>query len=208
MNPFVFSPAAHRTSPAAWRTVAACCVCMSLSCVAFAADGDTPAKVVPSPAIPAATEAEKDIAKNPIIKHLVGEWEAKGELTAPDGNVITIKEEWKGTVVSANTFAIEGKRVINSEESVYKWTITQNPDTGVYEAMHVINNGETQRFEGNFSEPNFSVEWVAQLDGGSTIKLVESFTGEAKDAFDTEVTFTNGKGETTLSGKIANKKVR
>lgn len=172
--------------------------------MAGAADGDAPVKTAPSPATP----ADSDIAKNPILKHLVGEWEAKGELTGQDGNVITIKEEWKGTVVSANTFTIEGKRTINSEESVYKWTITQNPGTGVYEAMHSINNGETQRFEGSFSEPNLSVEWVAQLDGGSTIKLVETFTGEAKDAFDTEVTFTNGKGETTLSGKIENKKVK
>jgi hypothetical protein len=190
------------------RIVAACCVGVSLSHPTFAADGDTPAKAAASPVAPAAAESDKDIAKNPIIKHLVGEWEAKGELTGQDGNVIAIKEEWKGSVVSTNTFSIEGKRVINSEESVYKWTITQNPDTGVYEAMHVINNGETQRFEGNFSEPSLSVEWIAQLDGGSTIKLVESFTGGAKDAFDTDVTFTNGKGETTLSGKIANKKVK
>lgn len=187
MNVPAFSLLVRR--PVSSVTILLACLILATA-AAFSADGD------------------KDIAKNPIIKHFVGEWEAKGELTAQDGNVITIKEEWKGAVVSANTFAIEGKRVINSEESVYKWTITQNPDTGVYEAMHVINNGETQRFEGNFSEPNFSVEWVAQLDGGSTIKLVESFTGEAKDAFDTEVTFTNGKGETTLSGKITNKKVK
>lgn len=170
---------------------------------ASSAEGDAP------PAgTAAAAEADKDIAKNPVIKHLVGEWEAKGELTAQDGNVITIKEEWKGVVVSENTFAIEGKREINGEESVYKWTITHHPDTGVYEAMHVINNGDSQRFEGTFSEPDLSVEWVAQLDGGSTIKLLESFTSEAKDAFDTEVTFLNGKGEITLSGKIANKKVK
>lgn len=157
---------------------------------------------------PAVAEAEKDISKNAIIKYLVGEWEAKGELTGQDGNVITIKEAWKGAVVSENTFAIEGKREINGETSDYKWTITHQPDTGVYEAMHVINNGETQRFEGNFSEANLTVEWTAQLDGGATIKLVESFTSEKRDAFDTEVTFTNGKGETTLSGKIANKKVK
>jgi hypothetical protein len=162
----------------------------------------------PSTTTPAAAEANKDIAKNPVIKHFMGEWEAKGDLTGQDGNVITIKEEWKGAAVSENTFTIEGKREINGEESVYKWTITHNPDTGVYEAMHTINNGDTQRFEGTLSEAALTVEWVAQLDGGSTIKLVESFTNEAKDAFDTEVTFTNGKGETTLSGKIANKKVK
>jgi hypothetical protein len=191
MNAPVFSLLMRGFLSSAPTTATTLFACILLATTAaFSADGD------------------KDIAKNPVIKHFVGEWEAKGELTGQDGNVITIKEEWKGVVVSANTFAIEGKRVINNEESVYKWTITQNPDTGVYEAMHVINSGEAQRFEGNFSEPNFTVEWVAQLDGGSTIKLVESFTNEARDAFDTEVTFTNGKGETTLSGKVSNKKVK
>ncbi len=150
----------------------------------------------------------KDIAKHPFIKLLVGEWESKGELTAQDGNVITVKEEWTARVDSENTFTIEGKREINSDTSDYKWTITFHPDTGVYEAMHVINSGDAQRFEGSFTEGSLSVEWTAQGDGGSVIKVHDAFTGEERDTFDTDVSFTNGKGETTLSGKIVNKRVK
>jgi hypothetical protein len=150
----------------------------------------------------------KDIAKHPFIKLLTGEWESTGELKGQDGNVITVKEEWTGTVVSENTFTIEGKRELNADKSDYKWTITFHPDTGVYEAMHVINSGEAQRFEGSFTEGSLSVEWTAQGDGGSVIKLLDAFTGEDRDTFDTDVSFTNGKGETTLSGKVVNKRVK
>ena len=41
---------------------------------ARAADGDTTAKPAATPAAP---EIDKDIAKNPILKHLIGEWEAR-----------------------------------------------------------------------------------------------------------------------------------
>ncbi|HSI65365.1 MAG TPA: hypothetical protein VLE43_19725 [Candidatus Saccharimonadia bacterium] len=150
----------------------------------------------------------KGIAKHPFVKLLIGEWEATGELKGQDGNVITVKEEWTARVDSENTFTIEGKRELNADKSDYKWTVTFHPDTGVYEAMHVINSGEAQRFEGSFTEGSLSVEWTAQMDGGASIKLLDAFTGEERDTFDTDLTMTNGKGETTLSGKIVNKRVK
>jgi hypothetical protein len=153
-------------------------------------------------------EDAKAVTKNPFIKLLVGEWESKGELKGQDGNVVTVKEEWTATVVSDTTFTIEGKRELNADKSTYTWTVTFHPDTGVYEAMHVINSGQPQRFEGSFTEGSLSVEWTAQMDDGGTIKLLDAFSGEERDTFDTDLNLTNGKGESTLSGKIVNKKVK
>lgn len=156
-------------------------------------------------------EVVDDLAKHPLLKHLIGEWTAEGELTAQDGNVITIRQEWKGTVLSPDTFAIEGKREINGngEKTDYKWTIIHNKAAGSYEAMHDPGNGgAVQRFEGSLSELTKVLEWVSRGDGGSSIKLVDAFVGEGHDTFETEVTFTNDKGETTLSGKITNRKVK
>lgn len=165
---------------------------------AMAADGDAPA----------AGAAEKGIAKNPMIRNMVGQWEAKGELTGPDGTMYTITEQWTGAVVSENTLAIEGKREINGGQTDFKWTIILHADTGVYEATHVIDNKDTQRFEGSFSEATNTMELTSPLDGGGTMKLVRAFTSEDYNAFDTEVTFTNEKGEVYIRGKLVSKKVK
>ncbi|QIF03669.1 DUF1579 domain-containing protein [Roseimicrobium sp. ORNL1] len=157
---------------------------------------------------PLAADDSKGIAKNPMIKNLVGEWEAKGELTGPDGSTYTITEQWTGAVVSENTLAIEGKREINGGQSDFKWTIILNADTGVYEATHVIDNNQTQRFEGSFSEETHTMELISPLDGGGTMKLVRVFTSEDYNTFDTEVTFTNEKGEVTIRGKLVSKRVK
>lgn len=163
-----------------------------------AADGDAPA----------AAASDKDIARNPMIRNMVGEWEAKGELTGPDGTVYAITEHWTGAVVSENTLAIEGKREINGGPSDFKWTIILHSDTGVYEATHVIDNNQTQRFEGSFSEETKTMELTSPLDGGGTMKLVRIFTGEQFDTFETEVTFTNDKGEVSIRGKLVSKRVK
>jgi hypothetical protein len=193
MNPFIPSV---RRSFSALLLVAALLGCGIHN--GMAADGDAPA----------AAAADKGIAKNPMIKNLVGEWEAKGELTGPDGTVYTITEQWTGAVVSENTLAIEGKREINGGQSDFKWTIILNSDTGVYEATHVIDNNQTQRFEGSFSEETHTMELTSPLDGGGTMKLVRAFTSEDYNTFDTEVTFTNEKGEVYIHGKLVSKRVK
>ncbi len=155
-----------------------------------------------------AQEAVKDFSQHPFLKHLIGEWTSEGQLTGQDGNVITIKEEWKGSVLAEGTFLIEGKREINGEKSDYKWTITYNA-SGTYEAKHEMSNGsDAQRFEGSISDVTNTMELSVQGDGGSTIKLVDTFVGEGHDTLETEVSFTDGKGQTTLSGKIVNKRVK
>lgn len=154
-------------------------------------------------------QAKPDFATHPYFKHLVGDWEAAGDLQAQDGNVLKIKETWKGTMPNAGTFSIEGTREINENKSDYRWTITFNDASGTYEVKHEPGGGgETQRFEGSLSEVTLTMELSAQLGGGSMIKLVERFTGEGHDTLETEVTFTNDKGETTLSGKVINKRVK
>lgn len=157
---------------------------------------------------PVSADDAKGIAKNPMIRNMVGEWEAKGELTGPDGTTYSITEQWTGAVVSENTLAIEGKREINGGQSDFKWTIILNSDTGVYEATHVIDNNQTQRFEGSFSEETHTMELISPLDGGGTMKLVRVFTSEDYHTFDTEVTFTNEKGEVSIHGKLVSKKVK
>jgi hypothetical protein len=193
MNPFTFSV---RRSLSALLLVAALLSCGIRN--AMAADGDAPASAA----------ADKDITKNPMIRNLVGEWEAKGELTGPDGTTYTITEQWTGAVVSENTLAIEGKREINGGQSDFKWTVILHSDTGVYEATHVIDNKETQRFEGSFSEATNTMELTSPLDGGGTMKLVRAFTSEDFNAFETEVTFTNEKGEVYIRGKLMSTKVK
>ena len=150
-----------------------------------------------------------DLGKHEFFKHLVGEWEAKGELKGQDNNVVTITEAWTGKADAEDSFYIEGTRTLNGETQKFKWTITHNTATEGYEAMLTGEDGQTIRFEGNLSEVNMVMSMKAITGGGdSSIALEDSFTDEAKETLQTKVTFTGDQGQTTLEGTIVHKRVK
>jgi len=159
----------------------------------------------------ARAEDKFDFKTHFFLKHLIGEWTTEGELKGADGNIVKIKEEWKAEVLGENTFTIEGKREINDNSQNYKWTITHNPATGLFEAAHRASddNGDTQRFEISFSEAEMKMEMTAFLGGGnSKVVLVDTFPEKGRDTFESKVTLTDESGAVTLSGPLKNTRVK
>ncbi len=160
---------------------------------------------------PARAEDKFDFKTHFFFKHLIGEWITEGELKGTDGNVVKLKEEWKAEALGDDTFVIEGTRELNGQPENYKWTVTRNASTGLFEAAHRAsdNNPDTQRFEINFSEAEMKMEWTGFLGGGdSKAVLVDTFAGTDRDAFESDVKLTNESGATTLSGILKSKRVK
>jgi hypothetical protein len=147
-----------------------------------------------------------DLGKHAFFKHLIGDWEAQGELKGQDNNAVTITETWTGKADVADSFYIEGSRTINGETQTFKWTIIHNAATDGYEAELSGSDGQTIRFEGSLSEADLVMNMKAITGGGdSSITLQDSFTDEKKDTLETKVTFVGDQGQTTLSGTITHK---
>jgi hypothetical protein len=150
-------------------------------------------------------EDKFDFRTHFYFKHMPGEWVTEGEFKGADGNVIKLKEEWKAEVLGDNTLVIEGRRQLNDDSQNYKWTITHNPDTGLFEAAYRISddNPETLRFEINLSEAEMKMEMTGFLGSGNgKAVIVDTFSGNDRDTFKGEVTLTDDSGVTTLSGTL------
>lgn len=158
------------------------------------------------------TQAEDkfDFKTHFFLKHYIGEWTTEGELKGADGNVVKLKQEWKAEVLAENTFTIEGRRELNDNVQTYKWTITRNPSTGLFEATHrASDDADSQRFEINFSEAEMKMEMTAILGGGnSRIVIVDTFPEKGRDTFEGKVTLTDEGGAVTLSGTLKNTRAR
>ena len=151
-----------------------------------------------------------DFAGHPFFKHLVGEWDASGELKGENNNSVTITENWTGKADAEGSFFIEGSRTINGDTQPFQWTITHNPATDGFEAVLTSGDGsQTIRFEGSLSE----VEGIMNMkaitgSGDSSITLQDSFADNSKETLNTKVLFTGDQGQTTLEGTIVHKRKR
>jgi opacity protein-like surface antigen len=145
-----------------------------------------------------------DFATHPFFKHLIGDWEAKGELKGENDNTVTVTETWTGKADAGDSFFIEGTRTINGDTQSFRWTITHNPATEGYEAILTSNgDGQPLRFEASLSDVDMVMRMKAITGGGdSSISLEDSFADEAKETLHTKVTFTGDQGQTTLEGTI------
>ena len=154
-------------------------------------------------------QQKTDFKSHAFFKHLIGEWKCEGELKAADGNIVTIKEEWKADVFGENTLVMEGKREINGNSQNYKWTIIQNPSTGLYEASHQAStdSADTQRFEVLVPDKELKMEMSGFLgSSNSKVIIVDTFADGNTDVLKSEVTLTDEKGTTTLSGTLTHKR--
>jgi hypothetical protein len=155
-----------------------------------------------------ATPAWADLSTHAFFKHFIGTWKAAGELKGENNNLVTITEEWTGKADGENSFLIEGTRTMNSDTQAFKWTITHNAGTDMFEAILTGADGsQTIRFEGNVSTVNLTLELKAITgSGSSSITVLDSLQGEAKDVIESKVIFTGEAGQTTLEGTIKHEK--
>ena len=155
-----------------------------------------------------AVPAQADLSSHAFFKHFVGTWNAAGELKGENNNLVTITEEWTGKADGENSFLIEGTRTMNSDTQPFKWTITHNAGTDIFDAILTgADASQTIRFEGNASTVNLTLELKAVTgNGSSSITVQESFPTEAKDVIEAKVTFTGEAGQTTLEGTIKHEK--
>jgi hypothetical protein len=159
----------------------------------------------------ARADEKNDFKEHVVFKHIIGEWKSQGELKGKDGNIVTIKQEWKAEAVGANTLVIQGTRELNGNSETYKWTITKNPSTGLFEAElnPNTNNPDTLRFEMNVDEAAMKVEMSGFLGSdNSKVILVDQFNGAERDSFQTQITLSDNSGTVTLSGSMKNERVK
>ena len=151
-----------------------------------------------------------NFATHIFFKHLIGTWEAEGELKGQDGNLIKVKEEWTGKATAEGEFLMEGRRELNENKQTFRWSITHNPATDSYEAVLTTDGNEAGnlRFEGHVSEVNLTMEFKATVGAGGSITVLDSFTGNDKNSIESKITFLGDSGETTLSGTITHKRVK
>lgn len=155
-----------------------------------------------------AVPAQADLSSHAFFKHFVGTWNAAGELKGENNNLVTITEEWTGKADGENSFLIEGTRTMNSDTQPFKWTITHNAGTDMFDAILTgADASQTIRFEGNVSTVNLTLELKAITgSGSSSITVLDTLQGEAKDVIESKVTFTGDAGQTTLEGTIKHEK--
>lgn len=155
-----------------------------------------------------AVQARADLSSHAFFKHFIGTWKAAGELKGENNNLVTITEEWTGKADGENSFLIEGTRTMNSDTQAFKWTITHNAGTDMFDAILTGADGsQTIRFEGNVSTVNLTLELKAITgSGSSSITVLDTLQGEVKDVIESKVTFTGEAGQTTLEGTIKHEK--
>jgi hypothetical protein len=155
-----------------------------------------------------ATPAWADLSTHAFFKHFVGTWKAAGELKGENDNLVTITEDWTGKADGENNFLIEGTRTMNGDTQPFKWTMTHNTGTDMFEAiLSGPDAAQTIRFEGAVSEVNLTLELKALTGNGqSSITVIDSFQGAQKDVIKSKVLFTGDAGQTTLEGTIKHEK--
>ena len=142
-----------------------------------------------------------------MLKHFLGKWTAEGTLKGENNNELLVKEDWTGKPEGEGSFLIEGSRTLNGETQPFKWTITHNPATDGWEAMLTGNDGNTLRFEGQFSEAELTMELKAVTGNGSgSITVKDAFQNGNMDVIESKVTFVGDQGQVTLEGIITHKK--
>jgi len=148
-----------------------------------------------------------DMNQHPFFKHLIGEWEAEGELKTENNDLVTVKESWTGRVDAENTFSIDGTRTVNGETKKFTWTYTHSAATDNYEAILTSEDGQPLRFESSLTEEPLALTLKAITGSGSAnISVKDEFANEAKDTLTSKVIFTGDQGQTTLDGTITHKR--
>ncbi|MES2595663.1 MAG: hypothetical protein V4662_10030 [Verrucomicrobiota bacterium] len=148
-----------------------------------------------------------DLNQHPFFKHLIGEWEAEGELKNENNEPVTVKESWTGRVDAEDTFSIEGSRTINGDTQKFTWTYTRSAATDNFEAILTGGDGQPLRFESSLIEEPLTLTLKAITGNGSgNISVEDTFADEGKDTLTSKVTFTGDQGQTTLQGAITHKK--
>jgi hypothetical protein len=158
----------------------------------------------------AIAQEKVDFTTHPFFKLLVGEWKSEGSLEGRDGNTVKMKEEWRGSVSTEGCFLMKGSRTLNEDKQEYLWTISFNPSTGLFEAIHEITStgGETKRFEASVSEVDLTMELLMNGDGSGSIVVKDSFPKKHHNTLASDVILTDSSGMTSLSGTITHERVQ
>ncbi len=152
----------------------------------------------------------RDLSSHVFFKHLIGQWEAHGELKGQDNNNVKVKEEWTGKATPEGEFIIEGRRELNDNRQTFRWTITHNATTDSYEAVLTTDGNEAGnlRFEGHVSEVNLTIELKAAIGANGSVTVIDGFAADDKNTIESKIAFLGDNGETTLSGTITHKRVK
>jgi hypothetical protein len=149
----------------------------------------------------ASAQQKIDLKEHPFFKRLLGEWSSEGERKYGDGNLVTVKEDWKTEMLGENAVVSEGRRDRGGQVSQFRYTFSVT-DAGNIEAAYQrdIGNENTTRYEVQAAEDGSRIEMTALGDNGAKSTVTYAFKEGDPDTLEITVGRTDGNGATVYSG--------
>lgn len=141
-----------------------------------------------------------------VFAKLVGDWEARGELTnADDGSVTTIRETWTGKQDGDAAFEMSGTRTFGDEEPhTFTWRFLYNPTTELIECdLTMSTMDQPMRFEVQVNTENSSVTMKTPFGEGGELHIVNRVE---TDKMAGEVKMTDANGNQSVSGTVEHRR--
>lgn len=148
-----------------------------------------------------------DLKEHPFFKRLMGEWSSEGERKYGDGNVVTVKEDWKTELLGENAVVSEGRRDRGGQVSQFRYTFSAT-DAGNIEAAYQRDTGNenTTRYEVQAAGDGSRIEMTALGDNGAKSTITYTFKEGDPDTLEITMTRTDGNGATQYSGTAVGKR--
>lgn len=145
--------------------------------------------------------AAQQPAQHPLLKKMIGNWQATGELhISADGSVVALSEQWTGVADAEGHLVIEGTRKMNEDEQTFRWMYFFNASTELYGATYTDSNAEEEKtWQISINEVDGVIEMQVALGGGSTLS---SRTKVSDDRLVAEVKIVDQSGTEAASGSI------
>jgi len=140
-------------------------------------------------------------AQHPLLKKMIGTWQATGELNiSEDGSVIALSEQWTGVANTEGHLVAEGTRKLNEDEQTFRWVYFFNSSTELYEATYSDSKAEDEKsWQISINEADNLIEMQTSLGGGTTLS---SKTTISEDRLVAEIKIVDQSGTVTASGTI------
>ncbi|NRB74707.1 MAG: hypothetical protein HRU46_10150 [Verrucomicrobiales bacterium] len=140
-----------------------------------------------------------ELGEHPFFKSITGEWSGEGDLTAADGQVIPVREEWTGAETDEGFFEMSGHRMMGDDHQEFRWVFSRNAATELIECRYWHTGmDEELGFEVQLTEKQADLRTPFGEPGGE-LRISNRFE-ERKITGEVEVT--EASGITTLTGEV------
>ncbi|MGB0152797.1 MAG: hypothetical protein ACPGFB_02105 [Verrucomicrobiales bacterium] len=140
-----------------------------------------------------------ELAEQPFFRSITGEWSGEGDLTATDGQVISVREEWVGAETGEGFFEMSGNRTMGGDHQEFRWVFSHNATTELIECRYwQTGMDEELGFEVQLTEDQVDMRTAFGERGGGL--RISNRVEEGKITGKVEVT--DASGIVKLTGEV------